>query len=97
MATGVKLRNSQVVDGVSFMDLFNIPLTAAQNLSNVLIITGTSQNGKTVVQANYTGASAITLSDYNNLPVGSVIFDFQAFKTHLKTGSTTWKSSAAYT
>ncbi len=97
MATGVKLRNSQIVDGVSFMDLFNIPLAAASKLSNVLIISGIADDKKTVVQANYTNTTAITLSDYDNFPVGSIIFDFQAFKTHLKTGATTWKSSAAYT
>ncbi len=97
MATGVKLRNSQVIDGISFMDMFNITLAAAQKLQNVEIITGTQDGNTTVVRANYTGTGAITLTDYNNLPTGSVIFDFQAFKVHLKTGATTWKSSAAFT
>lgn len=45
--------------------------------------------------AFYRGSDAITLSNYNGLPIGSVIFDFQAFKTHYKTAATTWKSSAA--
>lgn len=97
MATGVKLRNSQVIDGVSFMDAFNIPLAAANNLQNVVRISGNDSKKSEVVFATYTAASAITLSDYNNFPVGSVIFDTNAFKIHLKTGATTWKSSAAFT
>lgn len=97
MATGKKLRNSQIIDGVSFMDAYNIALNDANNLSNALLVSGNADYKQTVVYANYTGTGAIALANYNGFPVGSVIFDFQAFKIHLKTGATTWKSSAAFT
>jgi hypothetical protein len=45
----------------------------------------------------YYGTTALTLSDYNNLPNFTEIVDFQAGKHHMKTGDTTWLSSAAYT
>lgn len=97
MATGVKLRNSQVIDGVSFMDAFNIAYADANNLQNAVRIGGNADKKSEVVFAVYTGTGAITLTNYNGLPVGSVIFDVQAFKIHLKTGATAWKSSAAFT
>lgn len=97
MATGVKKRNSQLIDGVSFMDKFGITLAAADKLTSVQILSGIDDSKGLTVHAAYTGASAITLTDYNGFPVGSVIIDFQAFKIHLKTGATTWKSSAAFT
>lgn len=97
MATGVKLRNSQVIDGVSFMDAFSIDLADANNLQNAVILSGNADKKSEVVFAVYTGAGAITLAKYNGLPVGSVIFDMQAFKIHLKTGKTVWKSSLAFT
>ena len=97
MATGVKLRNSQIIDGVSFMDAFNIALADANNLQNAIRISGNADKKNDIVFAVYTGSGAINLANYNGLPVGSVIFDMQAFKIHLKTGATAWKSSAAFT
>lgn len=97
MATGVKLRNSQVIDGVSFMDAFNIDLADANKLQNAMRVSGNAYKKSDVVFAVYTGTGAIILANYNGFPVGSVIFDMQAFKIHLKTGNTAWKSSAAFT
>jgi len=56
------------------------------------------REGKEVVLAFYDGgaaAAAITLGDYNGLPLGSIIFDRQAFKVHQLAAAATWKSSAA--
>lgn len=97
MATGRKLRNSQVIDGVSFMDAYEIDLADASNLQNVVRISGNDSGKNDIVFAVYTGAGAITLANYNGFPAGSVIFDTQAFKIHLKIDATTWKSSAAFT
>ncbi|MHB8842359.1 MAG: hypothetical protein ACYC56_11350 [Candidatus Aquicultor sp.] len=58
-------------------------------------VIGGGVDGALYVEGIYTGSAAITLADYNNFPVGSSIKDFQAYKTHYKTGATTWKSSAA--
>lgn len=45
----------------------------------------------------FTGSSALTTSNYNGLPIGSIIIDTQAYKIHFKVAATTWKSSAAAT
>lgn len=37
----------------------------------------------------------ITLANYNAFETGTIIIDTQAFKIHMKTDATTWKSSAA--
>ena len=45
----------------------------------------------------YAGAPG---SNFNNAPLGAVLFDTSNYKTHIKTaaaGTGTWKSSAAYT
>jgi DNA-binding sugar fermentation-stimulating protein len=53
-----------------------------------------NDSGETV-DAVYDDAGAITLADYNGLPIGSEIRDLESKKTHWKTGATTWVSSAA--
>ncbi len=60
-------------------------------------VVGGGVNGALYCRGIYTGSDAITLSNYNNFPIGSVIHDYQAYKTHYKTAATTWKSSAAAT
>lgn len=85
-----KKTNLTINDGAVWYDLFGI--TAGIDDMEVLIEGG---NGKLFCKGTYTGSEAITLTNYNNFPVGSVIEDVQAFKTHYKTDATTWKSSAA--
>ncbi len=58
-------------------------------------VVGGGVNGALYVVGFWTGSGAITLSNYNAFPIGSIIYDHQAFKTHYKTAATTWKSSAA--
>ncbi len=71
---------------------YSITAAAIANLKCLRVTQGV---GEEVVEATYVGTGAITLADFNGLPIGSVITDTQAFKTHMKTGATTWKSSAA--
>ena len=97
MAAGKKQNNAIVSSGqTSWEDLFNINAGSLTNATRstlkVAIVTNDNSN---IAMVWYTGSSGVTLSELNNLPVGSMIFDFQAFKTHYKTGATTWKSSAA--
>ena len=95
MATGKKLRNSQVMDGRSFMDDYNIALEAAEKLENVLHITG---NGNDKILAFYVSEDATDLTDYAGFPKGTIIEDSQAHITHEKTaaeGTSAWVSSVA--
>jgi hypothetical protein len=83
--------NLTSVPGTSWADLYGISAAKQAGLEAEV----KNGNGCTYVEGRWTGAGAITLSNYNNFPIGSIILDFQAFKTHYKTGATTWKSSAA--
>lgn len=75
MATGKKLRNSQVIDGVSFMDAYNIPFEAANRLNNVLRIGGIGDGKSEIVFAVHNSQELFDIDDYNNFPVGSIIID----------------------
>lgn len=92
MATGKKLNNASLSEGVSFQDRFNVDIADAENLACVQIF---NSNSDERVIAFYKGAGAIDLTKYNGFPKGSLIHDEQAHKTHEKTGATTWVSSAA--
>lgn len=96
MATGTKQNNVVQGQGASVEDLFGIDFGDLTNATR-LNLQAEIKNGpiRTFAVLYYSGTGALTLSEFNNLPVGSYIIDFQAFKIHLKTGSTTWKSSAA--
>lgn len=98
MATGKKRLWAREVDSDSWEDLFGIT-TGASDLMTVSAQRSVDGSGNNVIVVNavYNGSSGITLSNYNGLPVGSVIVDVQAFKIHMKTAATTWKSSAAMT
>lgn len=97
MAAGKKQNNAIVSQGqTSWEDLFGINAGGLTNATRATLKVAiiTNDNGN-IAQVWYTGSAALTLSEYNALPVGSMIFDFQAYKTHYKTAATTWKSSAA--
>ena len=85
-------QNLNTNDGVAWYTRYGI--SAGVDDMEVVVFGG---NGKERAVGFYGGSGALTLSNYNGFPVGSVILDFQAFKTHYKTASTTWKSSAAAT
>ncbi len=89
MATGTKKPNLAINSGQSWIDSYSI--TSGVDDIEFLNVGG---NDKNFLVGFYTG-SGITLSDYDNVPTGSIIFDVQLFKTHYKTAATTWKSSAA--
>ena len=74
--------------GITFGDLTNV---TSSNLQGHIV------NGPAFDYAvlTFIGSAALTLSEFNSLPVGSEIRDFQAKKTHFKTAATTWVSSAA--
>lgn len=97
---GQRYNNAQIYDGEAWNQKFSIADAAAAKMKLVLVTKGSDPDGtEQITCTGYydggSGAAAITLADYNNFPVGSVIEDFNAFKTHYKTGATTWKSSAA--
>lgn len=81
------------VDSGSWEEQFLVS-TGASDLTKVQAVA--DEDGM-IVKAVYKGSGAITLANYNGFPLGSVITDLQAFKTHIKVNATTWKSSAAYT
>lgn len=81
MAAGKKLRNSQVMDGRSFMDDFGITIDAAEKTDNVLHISGNDKD-KAIVW--YSSTDAITEADFAGLPIGSLIIDMQAKTLKLK-------------
>jgi len=82
----------------SWEDKWGINAGALTNASrsNLRVVVKSHANGD-YAEVTYTGSGALTLSEFNNLPIGSIIFDFQAFKTHYKTAASAWKSSAAAT
>jgi len=82
--------NLNANDGGAWYNLYGVTSGIAD--LDVFLLGG---NGANYPVGFYKGSGAITLSNYNNLPIGTVIFDFQAFKTHYKTAASTWKSSAA--
>jgi hypothetical protein len=85
--------NLAVNENQGWMDRFGITLHTDD--LEVLVL---GANNNTRVIAWYNGSGAITLSDYANLPLGSIIFDLQAHTTVEKAaaaGTSTWKTSAA--
>lgn len=82
--------NLTLNDGGAWFNLFGITSGIAD--LDVAVFGG---NGNYYCIGFYSGSSGITLSNYNALPVGTVIHDKQAYKTHYHDAATTWKSSAA--
>lgn len=87
MARGKKVNNASVIDGQSFMDAFGITKAAADKLKVCMRMQG--HLGETVFAVSN---EALTISDYNGFPVGSVVVDaHSATKAiQVKTGATTW-------
>ncbi len=87
--------NLTINDSQSWKDLFAITdATAIAGLEAEIL----GANNKNFVIGKWTGAAAIDLTKYDTtpgFPIGSIIHDFEAFKTHYKTAASTWKSSAA--
>ena len=95
MATaGYKKPNLAVNSGQSWIDSYAVTNATAIAGAEFLNV---GANGKNFLVGFWTGAGAITTSWFNNMPIGTVILDYQAYKTHYKTAATTWKSSAAAT
>ena len=82
--------NLTLNDNQSWVDAYNITSGISDFQAEIV-----GANGVNYVKGIYTGSGAITLSNYNNFPIGSTILDVQAKKWHLKTAATTWVSSAA--
>ena len=92
MATGTKKDALGVASNQGIQDKYNIAAAAMAGF-NALPLSGDVNP----LIAFWTGAGAITLTNYNSIPIGSIIIDTQAFKIHIKQAAATWKSSAAYT
>lgn len=97
MAAGKKQNNATFSQNqTSWEDKWGINAGGLTNATRATLKVGILSNEDgDVAHVVYTGSAALTLSEFNSLPVGSVILDFQAYKTHYKTAATTWKSSAA--
>lgn len=85
MAT--RINNGVIRDGVSWKDKYSISDAAADVVKVGVCF---AAEGGEVVRLICDGA--ITLTDYNNLPVGSEVLDTVGFTYNLKCGATTWKS-----
>lgn len=96
---GIKSQNLVQQQGTSWEDLFGIDVDRLTNATRdnffVYLLGNDRKSG--IAICFYTGSGALTLSEFNNLPVGTVIFDVQSKKWHLHTDATTWVSSAAST
>lgn len=82
MATGVKKRVSQWMDGISIQDAFGISAATMENVENPAWLSG---DNKDKVVLWYVGTGAITEADFIDLPKGSIIIDMQAGKLKIKT------------
>lgn len=80
------MNNAQVFEGQSFDKKFNLSAAVAAtcNIGAVL-----SADGSEVAMVWYKGPADITITDFNNLPKGSVIFDYVSAtkKIYVKTGA----------
>lgn len=79
--------NLAVQTSTAWPDLFNIT-SGLDGLEGKVV--GGGNEGAIYFEGKYISSTAITLSNYNNLPIGSKIEDHQAKKTLYKTGATTW-------
>lgn len=100
MATGPKANNMILIDGVSWEDRYAIDADGLTNAtrSNFKVVRFGGE-GEEFVICRYTGADALTLSEFNNFPVGTLIFA-NAVSTpcvYMKTAATTWKLQAINT
>lgn len=96
MASGIKKNPLTINHGASWMDKWAI--TSGTTYLEVLEL---GAGNVTRLLCWYRDPStAITLTNYANFPKGTVIYDEQAYKVHIKVaaeGTSTWKSSAAMT
>lgn len=74
MATGIKANNVITVDGVSWEDRFNINAGSLTNATRDNFFVEIKGNDKhEYAYCLYLGTGALTTSEFNNLPQGSVI------------------------
>lgn len=100
MANGLKANNLIAQTGISWEDRFQIDADGLTNATrkNFRVHVLGNEDGE-IVQAVYTGSGALTLSEFNNLPIGSTIF-CPALATpcvYLKTTATVFKLQAINT
>ena len=101
--TGLKANNiSAAPNSTSWEDLYQID---AESLTNATAanfkVLPLGMDGKTpdIAMCWYFGTGALTTSEYNNLPIGSVIWApaITTPSVYLKTAATTWKLQAINT
>lgn len=101
MATGLKANNIISHDaGTSWEDRFQIDgggLTNATRANFFVQILGNDEYE--YCECLYTGSGALTLSEFNNFPIGTRIFApaISTPSVYMKTAATTWKLQAINT
>ena len=100
MATGIKANNVITEDGESFEDRYAINLGTTTNATRDNFFAELKGSRRyQFVDALYIGSSALTLSEFNNLPIGSRIWApaIATPSVYLKTAATTFKLQAINT
>jgi hypothetical protein len=100
-ATGLKQNNVREKDGLSWEDEYVIDaggLTSASR-TNFFVKVNQNPDGTTYAECLYKGSGALTIAEFNNLPIGSRIFcpGLTTPVVYLKTAASTWKYQAINT
>lgn len=99
----MKANNVILIDGVSWEDLLKIDAGALTNATRSNFFVEIKGNDKhTYVEAVYTGSGALTTSEFQNFPLGSIIHavGLSAPAIYYKVaaaGTDTWKYQAVNT
>lgn len=103
MATGLKGGNISAFDqGTSWEDLYQIDadsLTNATRANFKVLPLAVQDKQPDIAMCWYFGSGALTTSEFNNLPIGSVIWApaITTPSVYMKTAATTWKLQAINT
>lgn len=100
MATGPKANNMVLIDGVSWEDRYGIDADGLTNATRANFkVVRFGGEGDELVIVLYTGSGALTTSEFNNFPTGTVILavGLGTPALYFKTGATTWKYQSVNT
>lgn len=91
MANVKNVNWAKPVDGGQVQQILGLTDALVANLKNIRAFQAYNGDGTVTMQVHcdYVGSDAITTSDYASFPKGSVIQDFQATITRIKTADAT--------
>ena len=98
--SGIKSKNLVEQQGTSWEDLYQIDVDSLTNATRANFFVQLIGNDKaTFARCIYTGADALTIAEFNNLPIGSVIHavGLTAPAIYYKKAATTWVYTAVNT